>query len=58
MPEFEEGDEELLKYTVDFLGVSYYRSYTLTTGDFEEDKPFYDVIEKNIAGSRHPAGPQ
>ena len=34
MPEFEEGDEELLKYTVDFLGVSYYRSYTLTTGDF------------------------
>ena len=48
MPEFEEGDEELLKYTVDFLGVSYYRSYTLTTGDFEEDKPFYDVIEKNI----------
>lgn len=47
-PHFEPEDEEILKNTVDFLGISYYRSYTLSTGDFRENKPFYDVIEDHI----------
>jgi 6-phospho-beta-glucosidase len=52
-PEFLPEDEDLLKNTVDFLGVSYYRSYTLTTGDFNQNKPFYDVIESNIIRNKH-----
>ena len=31
MPTFEEGDEELLKYTVDYIAFSYYRSNTVKT---------------------------
>lgn len=47
-PKFLPDDEELLKNTVDFLGVSYYRSYTLTTGDFEKEIPFYNEVENHI----------
>ena len=53
-PHFEEGDAELLRdNTVDVLGVSYYRSNTLTTGCFDEDKPFYDVVEDHIVRNPH-----
>ena len=34
MPEFEEGDAELLKYTVEYLAFSYYRSNVLKDGEF------------------------
>lgn len=47
-PKFYPGDEEILKNTVDFLGVSYYRSYTLSTGDFNVNKAFYNIIEDHI----------
>ena len=43
MPKFEEGDEELLKYTVDYLAFSYYRSDTLTEGEFDYDRPYHEV---------------
>ena len=35
MPTFEEGDEELLKYTVDYIAFSYYRSNTVKAGEFD-----------------------
>ncbi len=38
MPTFEEGDDELLKYTVDYIAFSYYRSNTVTEGEFDYDK--------------------
>ena len=47
-PIFEPEDKEILKNTVDFIGVSYYRPYTLTTGDFNVDRPFWDVISDHI----------
>ena len=48
MPEFEEGDAELLKYTVDYLAFSYYRSNTLTEGSFDYERPFGEIINEHI----------
>ena len=44
MPHFEEEDEELLKYTVDYLAFSYYRSDTLTEGEFDYERPYHEVM--------------
>lgn len=43
MPKFEEEDEELLKYTVDYMAFSYYRSDTLSEGEFDYDRPFHEI---------------
>lgn len=45
MPEFEEGDNELLKYTVDYIAFSYYRSNTLSEAEFDYDSPFMEIIK-------------
>ncbi|WP_281677937.1 glycoside hydrolase family 1 protein [Eggerthia catenaformis] len=46
-PVFEEGDEELLKYTCDYLAFSYYRSNVLTEGTFDNTTPFADIVEQH-----------
>lgn len=49
MPTFEEGDEELLKYTVDYIAFSYYRSNTVKTGEFNYERPAHECVnEKQI----------
>ena len=49
MPTFEEGDEELLKYTVDYIAFSYYRSNTVKTGEFDYERPAHECVnEKQI----------
>ncbi len=48
MPTFEEGDEELLKYTVDYIAFSYYRSDTVKTGVFDCERPACDCVEQKI----------
>ena len=49
MPKFEEGDKELLKYTVDYLAFSYYRSNTLSEGSFDnDDRPYIDIIDEHV----------
>lgn len=45
MPVFEEGDEELLKYTVDYIGFSYYTSSVVTKADYE-NKTFAEVMSQ------------
>ena len=46
---FEEGDEELLKYTVDYIAFSYYRSNTVKTGEFDYERPAHECVnEKQI----------
>ena len=52
-PVFEEGDEELLKYTCDYLCFSYYRSNTLTEGEFDMTTPFNDIVEKHVVKNSH-----
>ena len=52
-PVFEEGDEELLKYTCDYLCFSYYRSNTLTEGEFDMTTPFNDIVEKHVVKNPH-----
>ena len=44
MPKFEYGDEELLKYTVDYIAFSYYRSNTLTEGEFDYNRPYHEIV--------------
>ena len=52
MPTFEEGDEELLKYTVDYIAFSYYRSNTVKTGEFDYERPAHECVnEKQIKKS-------
>ena len=41
---FEEGDEELLKYTVDYIAFSYYRSNTVKTGEFDYERPAHECV--------------
>lgn len=52
-PHFEEGDEELLKNTCDYLCFSYYRSNTLTEGEFDMTTPFADIVEKHVIKNPH-----
>ncbi|MDD8048909.1 MAG: glycoside hydrolase family 1 protein [Thomasclavelia sp.] len=52
-PKFEDGDEELLKYTVDYACFSYYRSNTLTTGEFDYETPFNDIVSKHVIKNPH-----
>ena len=47
MPHFEPGDEELLRYTVDYLAFSYYHSNTLSEGEFDDTTPAGEVIAKH-----------
>ncbi|MBS5115435.1 MAG: glycoside hydrolase family 1 protein [Erysipelotrichaceae bacterium] len=42
-PDFEEGDAELLKYTVDYIAFSYYTSAVVTTADYE-GKPLHEAM--------------
>lgn len=48
MPRFEEGDAELLKYTVDYLAFSYYRSNTLTEGFFDNERPYGEIVNEHV----------
>ena len=43
MPEFEEGDDEILKNTVDYIAFSYYRSNVLKTEEFD-GRPPVDIL--------------
>lgn len=52
-PKFEDGDEELLKYTCDYLCFSYYRSMTLKTGVFDYERPFFDIVEECAVPNEH-----
>ena len=45
MPVFEEGDDELLKYTVDYIAFSYYASNVVSTADYE-GRFLGDVLEE------------
>lgn len=47
-PDFEEGDEELLKYTTDYQAFSYYRSMMVTDGDFNSDETPAQICEKHV----------
>ena len=48
MPYFEDGDKELLKYTVDYIAFSYYRSNTLTEGKFDYNRPYHEIVMEHI----------
>ena len=48
MPHFEEGDEELLKYTVDYIAFSYYSSNTVTEGEFDYERPCHEVVNEHV----------
>ncbi len=39
MPDFEEGDDEILSNTVDYLAFSYYQSQTVKAQDFDQQLP-------------------
>lgn len=52
-PHFEEGDEELLKYTVDYICFSYYRSNTLTEGTFDYERPFGEIVNDHVIPNPH-----
>ena len=53
MPHFEEGDEELLKYTVDYIAFSYYRSNTVTEGEFDLERPYHEVVGEHMIKNPH-----
>ena len=53
MPTFEEGDEELLKYTVDYIAFSYYRSDTVKTGVFDYERPACDCVNEQKIQNPH-----
>ena len=53
MPEFEEGDEELLKYTVDYIAFSYYRSNTVKTGQFDYERPACECVSEQQIQNPH-----
>lgn len=55
MPEFQDGDEELLKYTVDYLAFSYYRSNTLTEGTFDvnDQRSYGEVVGEHVIKNEH-----
>lgn len=52
-PVFEEGDEELLKYTVDYIAFSYYRSNTVKTGVFDHERPACDCVNEQQIQNPH-----
>lgn len=53
MPTFEEGDDELLKYTVDYIAFSYYRSNTVTEGEFDYTRPYHEVVGEHTVKNPH-----
>ena len=53
MPKFEEEDEELLKYTVDYIAFSYYRSNTITEGEFDYKRPYHEVVGEHVVKNPH-----
>ena len=53
MPTFEEGDEELLKYTVDYIAFSYYRSNTVKSGVFDYERPACDCVNEQQIQNPH-----
>ena len=46
MPDFEEGDDEILSNTVDYLAFSYYQSQTVKAQDFDQQLPTAAVAGK------------
>ena len=53
MPTFEEGDDELLKYTVDYIAFSYYRSNTITEGEFDYERPYHEIVNEHCVKNPH-----
>ncbi len=53
MPTFEEEDAELLKYTVDYQAFSYYRSDTVKTGIFDNEKTYAQVVTEKMIPNPH-----
>ena len=53
MPTFEEGDDELLKYTVDYIAFSYYRSNTVTEGEFDYERPYHEIVNEHCVKNPH-----
>lgn len=53
MPKFEDEDEELLKYTVDYIAFSYYRSNTVTEGEFDLERPYHEVVQEHTIPNPH-----
>ena len=46
-------DEELLKYTVDYIAFSYYRSNTVKTGIFDYERPACDCVNEQQIQNPH-----
>ncbi len=53
VPSFEEGDEELLTYTVDYQAFSYYRSDTVETGEFDNERTYAQIVREKIVLNPH-----
>ena len=53
MPDFAPEDEELLKYTVDYIAFSYYRSNTLTEGEFDYTRPYHEIVQEHTIKNPH-----
>lgn len=52
-PHFEEGDEELLKYTCDYLCFSYYRSNVLTEGELDMTTPYGQILDQHVVPNKY-----
>ena len=52
-PHFEEGDEELLAYTSDYLAFSYYRSNVLTSGKLDLEHDYGSLLDKHVIANPH-----
>lgn len=53
MPTFEEGDEELLTYTYDYLCFSYYKSNVLSEGHLDMTTPYSDIMDQHVVKNKY-----
>lgn len=53
MPTFEEGDEELLTYTCDYLCFSYYKSNVLSEGHLDMTTPYSDIMDQHVVKNKY-----
>ncbi len=53
MPTFEEGDEELLTYTCDYLCFSYYKSNVLSEGHLDMTTPYNDIMDQHVVKNKY-----
>ena len=52
-PQFEEGDEQLMRYTCDYLCFSYYRSNVLSEGALDDTTPYNDLMAQHIVKNQY-----